>query len=258
MNSDGFGYYVTLMPALLLFPLLFLLPYFWDPERKWLRLLTAGTWIFLVQWAFVANGVSWYGIGMFLGFVVGLEALFTHAPNRQSRWLFGFLLAMSIAVCLVNRMWQFDTQKNIFEYPLGKINAAALREVTIPEYDDVRESMFARAEANPERPYTYRIGTFISYFIPQNREMFPLADHQMQFFNCINQERDHALTLRRLQALGFNGIVFDTNTQTIEKDTNGPLHKKVEAFANFVNDPALDLQVPINSPGNGIAYILLP
>ncbi|MEQ1849910.1 MAG: glycosyltransferase family 39 protein [Candidatus Peribacteraceae bacterium] len=258
MNADGFGYYVTFMPALLLFPLLLLLPYFWDKERRFLRLLIAGTWVFYVQWAFVGNGVSWYGIGMFLGLVVALEALCLHAPDRQNRWLYSVLIAMSIVVCLTNRMWQFDTQKNIFEYPLGKINAPALREVTIPEYDDIRESMVARSQSIPDRPYTYRIGTFISYFIPRNREIFPLADHQMQFFNCINQERDHALTLKRLQALGFNGIVFDTNTQTIEKDPNGPLHKKVESFANFVNDPALNMQIPINNPGNGIAYILLP
>lgn len=258
MNADGFGYYVTLMPALLLFPLLLLLPFFWTKEARWFRFFYAGTWVFLVQWAFVANGVSWYGIGMFLGLVLALEALIVKAPDRQNKWLFSFLIAMSIVVCLANRMWQFDTQKNVFEYPLGKINAAALREVTIPNYDDIRESMVSRRAALPDRPYTYRIGTFISYFIPQNREIFPLADHQMQFFNCLNQERDHALTLQRLKALGFNAIVFDTNTHTIEKDQNGPLHKKVEAFTAFVNDPALQLPIPINNPDNGIAYILLP
>jgi len=258
MNADGFGYYVTLMPALLLFPLLLLLPFFWSKEARWLRYLFAGTCVFFVQWAFVANGVMWYGIGMFLGFVLALEALVLYVPDRQTKWLFGFLVAMSLIICVANRMWQFDSQKNLFEYSLGKINDTALREITIPDYDNIRESMLSRKIATPDRPYTYRIGTFISYFIPKNREIFPLADHQMQFFNCINQERDHALTLKRLQALGFNGIVFDTNTHTIEKDENGPLHKKVEAFVSFVNDPTLGLNIPVNDPGNGIAYILLP
>ena len=27
---------------------------------------------------------------------------------------------LSILICLANRLWQFDTQKNLFEYPLGK------------------------------------------------------------------------------------------------------------------------------------------
>ncbi|MSR67205.1 hypothetical protein EXS65_00025 [Candidatus Peribacteria bacterium] len=258
MNIDSFGYYVTLVPALLLLPLALLLPFFWSPERKWLRLLFAGTFVFLLQWIFVANGIAWYGIGMFLGFAMILEAFIVYAPDAPNRSLFSFLLTMSLIVCLVNRLWQFDTQKNIFEYPLGKVNATSLREITIPAYDDIRESVVSRHETLTDTPYTYRIGTFISYFIPQNREILPLADHQLMFFNCLNQERDHLLTLKRLKALGFNSIIFDTNTQTIEKDENGSLHKKVNAFLDFVNDARLGLNIVVNDPGNGIAYILLP
>ncbi len=324
MNLDAFGYYVTLAPAVLLFPLLLLAPAFWDTRRRtvhqifagvaltvvmlplvhavlsglfgidvlqslgdtggkifilvygillflsplgglfwryewrWLGYLYAGTGIFMIQWMFVANGVIWYGLGMFLGLALALEALIVASPDKQNRWLFSILIALSIIVCLLNRLWQFDTQKNIFEYPLGKISDTALREVTIPEYDDIRESVVSRHDSMPDTPYTYRIGTFISYFIPRNREVFPLADHQLGFFNCINQERDHVLTLKRLKALGFNGIIFDTNTQTIEKDPNGSLHQKVNAFSEFVNDPKIALQIKIYNPGNGIAYILLP
>jgi hypothetical protein len=324
MNLDAFGYYVTLAPGLLLFPLLLLVPAFWDTRRRtvhqifagvaltvvglpvvhallsglfgidilgslgdtggkifilvygillflsplgglfwrfewrWLGYLYAGTGIFMIQWMFVANGVIWYGLGMFLGLALALEALIRVSPDRQTKWLFSILIALSIIVCLLNRFWQFDTQKNIFEYSLGKISASALREVTIPEYDDIRESVVSRHDSMPDTPYTYRIGTFISYFIPRNREVFPLADHQLGFFNCINQERDHVLTLKRLKALGFNGIIFDTNTQTIEKDPNGSLHQKVNAFSEFVNDPTIALQIKIYNPGNGIAYILLP
>lgn len=258
MNTDSFGYYVTLMPALLLFPLLLLLPFFWSKEGRWLRLLFVGTFVFFVQWSIVANGVPWYGIGMFLGFVICLEALIVHAPDKPNRSLVAFFLAMSIIICLGNRLWQFDSQKNLFEYPLGKISASALREVTIPPYDDIRESVVSRHNQMPEAPYTYRIGTFISYFIPQNREIFPMADHQMNFFNCINQELDHSLTLRRLQALGFNSIIFDTNTSTIEKDPNGSLHQKVAKFLNFASDPALHLDIVVDDPDNGIAYLILP
>lgn len=258
MNLDAFGYYVTLVPALLLFPLLLLLPYFWTADGRWLRLLFVGTFVFFIQWSFSANGVPWYGIGMFFGFAIGLEALIARAPDAPNRWLAGFLITMSILICLVNRFWQFDSQKNLFEYPLGKISASALREVTIPDYDDIHESVVSRHETMTETPYTYRIGTFISYFIPRNREIFPMADHQLNFFNCINQEGDHMLTLKRLQALGFNSIIFDTNTHTIEKDQNGSLHQKVAKFLDFANDPRVNVNIVVNDPGNGIAYILLP
>ena len=258
MNLDTFGYYVTFAPILLLFPLLLLLPYFWTDRARWLRLLFVGTFVFLVQWCFVGNGIAWYGIGMFLGFVIAIEAFIRHAPDTPNRSVMSVLFGMSILICLTNRLWQFDTQKNIFEYPLGKITAEALREVTIPDYDDIRELVVGRHETMPDTPYTYRIGTFISYFIPRNREIFPLADHQMNFFNCLNQEQDHALTLRRLHALGFNSIIFDTNTHTIERDPNGSLHQKVARFLDFANDPAINLNIVVNDPGNGIAYILLP
>lgn len=258
MNLDTFGYYVTFTPALLLFPLLLLLPYFWSKEGRWLRLLFVGTTVFFAQWTLVGNGIAWYGIGMFLGIAIAMEAFLVYAPDQQNRWLMRFLLTMGIIICLTNRLWQFDTQKNLFEYPMGKISASALREVTIPDYDDIREIVVGRHEALTDTPYTYRVGTFISYFIPRNREIFPLADHQLNFFSCLNQEQNHALTLRRLKALGFNSIIFDTNTQTIEKDPNGSLHQKVNKFLEFANDPSINLDLVVNDPSNGIAYIVLP
>ncbi|OGJ62244.1 hypothetical protein A3J34_02025 [Candidatus Peribacteria bacterium RIFCSPLOWO2_02_FULL_51_10] len=258
MNIDAFGYYVTLVPVLLMVPLILFLPAFWTRKARWLRILFTGTMVFLVQWILVANGIPWYGIGMFLGFALILEAFIALAPDIQNRYLAGFFIAASILISLINRFWQFDTQKNLFEYPLGKITASALREVTIPDYDDIRESVVARHEQLKDTPYTYRIGTFISYFIPRNREIFPLADHQLSIFNCLDQERNHELTLRRLKALGFNSIIFDTNTATIEKDLSGSLHQKVNAFLDFVNDPVINLNLVVNDPGNGIAYIVLP
>jgi hypothetical protein len=258
MNIDSFGYYVTLAPILLLVPLLLLVPYFWSDRGRWLRLLFAGTMVFFLQWMFVGNGIIWYGIGMFLGLALAIEAFVRRAPDAHNRILYSILIAFSIFICLSNRMWQFDTQKNLFEYPLGKVTSTALREMTIPNYDDIRDSVETRHNSMPDRPYTYRIGTFISYFIPKNREILPLADHQLQFFTCLNQEKDHALTLKRLQALGFNSMIFDTNTQTIERDPNGSLHRKVAGFLQFANDPAVGLQIVVNDPGNGIAYILLP
>jgi hypothetical protein len=233
MNIDAVGYYVTLMPALLLVPLVLLLPFFWLPGSRWLRLLTVASFVFLAQWAFTANGVIWYGIAMFLVFALILETMALRAPDPLNRWLMGILLGCSIMVCLMNRLWQFDVQRNLFEYPLGKSNADTIREVTIPYYDDIRDSVVQRHETMPDRPYTFRMGTFISYFIPRNIEILPLADNQVQFFNCINQERDHQRTLKRLQALGFNSMTstgFTVGTSTTV-NTNGITYEWV-AYGN--------------------------
>jgi len=258
MNLDSAGYYVTTYPALLLFPLLLLLPFFWTRGGRWLKWLFIGTVFMLVQWVFFANGIPWYGLGTFFGLVVGLEALVYRSPDVPSRSAAWVLLVFSLMTCFAMRFWQFDQQRNLFEYPIGKVSYEAMRERTIPYYDDIREVIEQRAQQTPDRPFVYRVGTFIPYFIPKNLEVLPVADHQLDFFNCLHQERDPALTLKRLQALGFNSMIFDTNTQTIEQDPNGSLHQKVQMFVDFVNTPGLGLTLPINDPDSGIAFIILP
>ena len=258
MNMDSAGYYVTTMPALLLFPLLLLLPLFWSPAGRWLRWLWAATGLLIVQWMFLANGIPWYGIGMFLGLAVCLAALATEGPDRWTRWTAGTLLGLSIIFCLSHRAWQFNNMRNLYEFPIGKVSAEAMQERTIPHYDDVRDMILARALQTPETPFVFRVGTFIPYFIPRNMEFLPVADNQLEIFKCLYMERDPQLTLKRLKALGFNSIIFDTNTHTIERDPNGSLHQKVYSFLDFVNHAELGLQIVVNDPSNGIAFILLP
>lgn len=258
MNSDGAGYYVTTVPALLLFPLLLLLPYFWSRKAKWLRWTFVATFFLVMQWVFFANGVPWYGIGMFLGLAVGLETLVAKAPNASTKWAASIVLGLSIMIAFGNRLWQYDTQKNLYAYAFGLISADAMEERTIPHYNLIRDIALSRATLTPDTPYIYRIGTFIPYFIPKNLEILPVADNQLDLFTCINQDKNADLTLKRLKALGFNSIIFDTNTATIEKDVNGSLHKKVQAFLDFVNTPGLGLEIVVDDQAGGVVYLLLP
>ncbi len=258
MNTDSWGYYVTTMPALLLFPLVLLLPFFWLPKGKWLRWMTVATGFMILEWILLANGVPWYGLGMFFGLVLVLEAFTVRAPDALSRWVAAVLISCSLLTNFAARFWQFEQQRNILDYPLGKISATSLEASTIPHYNAIRQEVGARAEEFPDRPYLYRVGTFIPYFIPRNLETIGLNDHQLDMFNCINQERNHALTTKRLKALGFNAVIFDTNTATIEQDEKGTLHQKVNAFEAYVNDPASGVQVLLNDPGNGVAFIAIP
>ena len=258
MNIDSAGYYVTTMPALLLFPLLLLLPFFWDKEGRWLRYLFGATLFMVAEWAFLANGVPWYGIGMFLGLCIGLELLVRRAPNVWTKSTTAALLTVSIVVMLGNRFWQFNQMRNILEYPIGKTNEAVMRERTIPYYDNISDIIVDLHELNPGRPYVYRVGTFIPYFIPRNLEIIAAADHQLDLFTCLHQEKEAELTLQRLQHLGFNSVVFDTNTATIERDPNGSLHQKVQEFVNFLNRSDLGFQIIANDLDEGIAYVILP
>jgi len=258
MNTDSAGYYVTTIPALLLFPLLLLLPYFWTKKGRWLRWLFVATSFMVVQWVFLANGVPWYGIGMFLGLVIGLEALVAKAPDQATKITASVFLGLSLLIAFGNRFWQFENQRSLYTYAFGVVSAPAMQERTIPHYNLIRDVVIQRAETMPDAPYVYRVGTFIPYFIPKNLEVLPIADNQLDLFSCINQDKDAQLTLKRMKALGFNSIIFDTNTATIERDPNGTLHKKVEAFLDFANTPGLGLQAVVNDTAGGIVYILLP
>jgi hypothetical protein len=258
MNIDAVGYYVTTLPALLLFPLLLLLPAFWKRQYRWLRWLFASTFFILLQWMFLANGIPWYGIGVFLGLALGLEVMVARAPDKPGRIASAILMFLSILIAFGMRIWQFESQRNILEYSFGKISADVLEEITIPHYNDIRDVVVDRARQYPDRPYMYRIGTFIPYFIPKNLEIIGISDHQLDVFNCLFQERNPDLLIRRLKALGFNSIIFDTNTDTIEQDPNGSLHKKVKLFTDFVNANPGVVQVLINDNTAGVAFMILP
>lgn len=258
MNLDSAGYYVTTMPALLLFPLLLLLPYFWTKRGRWLRWMAIATVFILLQWMFMANGIPWYGIGVLLGLILGVEALVVRSPDILSMTLVSVLVAISLFSNFANRFWQFEQQRNLFEYPIGKASAEVMRERTIPHYDDIADAALQLYRTHPERPYLYRVGTFIPYFIPKNLEVIGLADHQLDVFNCLYQERDSVKMTKRLKALGFSSLIFDTNTATIEQDPKGSLHQKVQALIDYLNDPKSGLQILINDPGGGVAYLVIP
>lgn len=258
MNLDHAGYYVTTQPALLLFPLLLLLPFFWRTGGRWVRWLWISTVYLVVQWMFLANGVPWYGIGVFLGLVLCLEVLVAKAPDQLNRTLAVILITCGIIICLGMRFWQYNTQRNMLEYPLGKISAVTLRERTIPYYDDITDIVIQRHTTVPDRPLLYRIGTFMPYFVPRNLEVIGVTDHQLDFFNCLHQDRDVKKTRERLKILGFNSLVFDTNTATIEKDPNGTLHQKVQTLVDFLNSPDAGMQMVINDPEAGITFMLIP
>lgn len=258
MNLDSAGYYVTTFPALLLFPLAFLVPFLWSRRGRPVRWLMLATVFMIVQWMFFANGIPWYGLGMFLGLVIALEVLVTRAEGWSTRGLAGILVTLSLFTAYAMRFWQFDQQQNLYEYPMGKVSARAIRQRTIPYYDLIRDIVVERHSALPDRPYVYRVGTFIPYFIPKSLEYLPMTDNQLDFFNCLYQERDPELTLKRLKAFGFSSVIFDTNTHTIEKDPNGTLHKKVQAFLDFLNTPSLGLQIVVNDAAAGVAFVLIP
>jgi hypothetical protein len=258
MNLDSTGYHVTTSASVLLFPLVLLLPWFWTIPAAWMRYLSATTALLIGYWIVLGNGIPWYGIAIFLGVTIAQVVLVVHAPGRWPRLAAACGVGASLLFSVSLREGQYQATRNHYEYAIGKVTADVVAERVVPHYDDIADIIARRAATMPDRPFTYRVGTFLAYFVPRNLAIMPLADNQLDFFSCLHQERDSALTIRRLQALGFNSLVFDTTTDSIEADPNGTLHRKVRAFLDFVNTPGLGLQVIVNDPARGIAFLLLP
>ena len=130
MNRDVQGYYVTLSPLLLLLPLILLSSLFW--RDRFLKLLLSGTAFILFVWMFISYGVPWYGIGMFLGLAVLVEAFLHHSPTRSTRVITGILITISIAMSLSLRMDLFERQNTLHAYSRGEATAEELRKMFAP------------------------------------------------------------------------------------------------------------------------------
>lgn len=255
MNRDTQGFYLTTSPLLLILPLLLLFPTLW--RKRLVLLLLAGTSFHILQWMFSGNGIPWYGIGAFLGCAILLEALPALAPNRPLRLLMVFLISTALFLNLSMRFGGMNDLFPLHDYAWGIASAQLHQERTMPHTQKIA-AIAGELSKDPARPYLYRIGTPIRYSVPRNLETIPMNDNQLSFFDCLNQEENHALTLQRLQALGFHSIVFDTAVATIEADPEGTLHQKARRFLSFANDPAVGVFPVVNDIAGRIAYMILP
>jgi hypothetical protein len=66
----------------------------------------AATLFLVIEWMFLANGVPWYGVGMFLGLSLMMEALVAHSPDRVTRGAAIGMVTLSLLMAFGMRMWQ--------------------------------------------------------------------------------------------------------------------------------------------------------
>lgn len=214
--------------------------------------LFLGCWYF---WLFVASGVPWYGVAGFL-FALLLVVRFLQLSKNIHRSI-GVIATVMLIVALLSTAILRESRFGTFtmaNYTFGLKNADQVLAATNAEYPKIIDLLNA-----DNAHHIYRIGTFINYFIDNNRERV-FDDAQLDTFKCIDGDgTDNVRTVQRLKALGFRYIVYDTNTQTIERDTNGTLHKKVNRFTQFAF-ASLKVVAPTDSAKykNGIILFELP
>lgn len=76
----------------------------------------------------------------------------------------------------------------------------------------------------------YRIGTFLTYFISENRKRY-LDDSLVQSFGQYVYDEDPDVTVERLKKLGMKYFLIDLNAATIDRD---PRHDLTKRFENLL------------------------
>ena len=260
MNINQAGFYVDISFLFLgLIPLLLL---FWK-HKEWpefwqnVLLMFVISWYF---WLFVGSGIPWYGIGSFLFallLIVRVKELF------EKKVLWGnILIILAIVISLVSvvslRESKFGSEV-FLSYAFGLRNADQVMDATSPNYRLIASTINQETSTTEHPNYVYRIGTFITYFLNNNRERL-YNDAQLDVFNCIDGDHtDDARTVERLRKLGFHYMVYDTNTATIEKDINGTLHQKVNRFTSFaMNNLKVIAPTDPSRYNEGILFLEIP
>lgn len=221
------------------------------------RLLTANVVLAVVAcffWALVSDGIIWYGLAGFLPLVIILGYLIFNAPPflRATGWIF-VLLALASQVALRGVLFG---NLALAQYAYGITNYSETLENANANYGPIANTINNNPESASDKNYVYRIGTFITYYIQENdRRVF--SDNQLDFFSCLSHGQNDEEAYRRLKALGFSYIVYDTETTTIEKDQNGSLHQKAGAFTEWVNRISLRGMAKIIVLKDRIAFIEL-
>lgn len=218
-------------------------------ERKlWQNvvLLFVLCWYF---WLFVASGIPWYGVAGFLFalLLVWRSWQVSLTIHPVLRGLMTALIVVSLLSTTLLRETRFVSQ-NLLAYAFGLRTEEQALANTNPLYPTIIK-ILNKDLSHP----VYRVGTFINYFVDDNRTRV-FDDAQLDAFKCIDGDgTDNARTLERLKTLNFRYLVYDTNTDTIEKDKNGTLHQKTKRFMEFARS-SLTAVVPadINNAKNGI------
>lgn len=77
----------------------------------------------------------------------------------------------------------------------------------------------------------YRIGTFMTYLISQNRERY-FDDSLVFSFDTFFYDKNHELTIDRMKKLGLKYLLVDLNAATIDKD---PRHALTTRFEHLLH-----------------------
>jgi hypothetical protein len=219
--------------------------------------------IYWILWGIFAQGVIWYGYGGFIFLFLLIVEIIHHL--KKEYWTG---LRYAVNICII--VWFLCTlclrtaslpSYGIFidpvglAYARGVIDEQGYWKQKIPAYLTILKIINSDIAMNKENPpKTYRVGTFIKYFIHHNNKLV-LDDNQLDVFMFLSQDHDDQKTIARFKNAGFKYLIIDANTATIDNTPGKTLTAKYQALTHFIQQNPKDLKVIIDEPEHAIKLI---
>ena len=224
------------------------LPLFGQADIK-LKALGAILFSGITLWIFLGFGVYWYAISIFILLFL-VMFIFLNMQEHQltahsSHSLFTSLAKIIIWSWLILAFFQAFNVKTSPQLLESAFTRSIIESKNQLESLGLLNSSYmdsiVELNSNPEAKI-YRVGSFLQFFISKNN-LRVLSDNQLDTFNSINLTIDNKQQVaEQLKTQGFEYIVYDLNTASIDNTPQRTLSKKVEKLENFLKDnPQLEL-----------------
>lgn len=227
-----------------------------ERNNKWVEifLLTlAFSSIYVFLWAISAFWVVWYGIVMYLSFLILIASVFLSFEKKsggneyvrsEKNILSYFVLSIIWIYVIISVIphgvrnlknagyWEYKRgleteQAAIFErhpeyFPMlmhlniqKKFHENLIRQYAAWQKQEVFETIITPLEEMKNRENIYRVGTFLKYYITDNTQRLLEDSLLVQFENFI-YDANRKLSLERLQKLNISYLLIDLNAATID------------------------------------------
>lgn len=106
--------------------------------------------------------------------------------------------------------------------------------------DDLYQKILYPSPENLNNLGVYRVGTFMSYFIQNNRSRF-FDDSLINEFQAMLYDENSDTTLDRMEKIGLKYFLIDLNAATIDRDERHALTTRFENLLTTIRNPRLEL-----------------
>lgn len=106
--------------------------------------------------------------------------------------------------------------------------------------DDLYQKILYPSPENLNNLGIYRVGTFMSYFIQNNRSRF-FDDSLINEFQAMLYDENSNTALDRMEKIGLKYFLIDLNAATIDRDERHALTTRFENLLTTIRNPRLEL-----------------